>query len=82
VGHGIPATACPDCHFIQVIKYLADHCQVFDTGDELELTTAFAAGCNVDFEYCLSAVREFCVNQVCTVMHCYAIKGIGRPGSW
>ena len=28
-----------------------------------------------------SAVREFCVNQCCTVMHCTAIKGIGRPGN-
>ncbi len=30
---------------------------------------------------CSSAVREFYVNQFCTVMHCTAIKGIGRPGN-
>ena len=26
-------------------------------------------------------VREFCVNQLCTVMHRTAIQGIGRPGN-
>ncbi len=27
------------------------------------------------------SVREFCVNQLCTAMHCTAIMGIGRPGN-
>ncbi len=26
-------------------------------------------------------LREFCVNQSCTVMHSTAIKGIGRPSN-
>jgi hypothetical protein len=26
-------------------------------------------------------VREFCVNQSCTVMHSTAFQGIGRPGN-
>jgi hypothetical protein len=29
----------------------------------------------------MDVVREFCVNQLCTVMHSTAIKGIGRPGN-
>jgi hypothetical protein len=26
-------------------------------------------------------LREFCVKQSCTVVHCAAIQGIGRPGN-
>jgi len=29
----------------------------------------------------VGAVREFCVNQLCTVMHSAANRGIGRPGN-
>lgn len=28
------------------------------------------------------ALREYCVNQLCTVMHSPANQRIGRPGNW
>ena len=35
---------------IQVSEYLVDHRRVFDTGDDADITTAFAAGFDIDME--------------------------------
>ena len=34
-----------------------DHCRVFDTGDDADLTTAFAAGFDIDMEHAIEALH-------------------------
>ena len=36
---------------VQVREYLLDHQRVFNTGDDLDFTTALTAGFNVNVEY-------------------------------
>jgi hypothetical protein len=55
--------------------------------DESALKTAGALGivrfvsCYASYFAFANFVREFCVNQCCTVMHSAANVGIGRPGN-
>jgi len=48
-----PAWWQPGCSrfLIQVGEYLVDHRRVFDAGDDADITTAFAAGFDIDIEY-------------------------------
>jgi hypothetical protein len=41
---------------IQVREYLVDHCRVFDTGDDADITTAFAAGFDLDMEHAFQSL--------------------------
>jgi len=50
---------------IQVIEYLVDDRRVFDTGDDADITTAFAAGFDIDVEY---AFQSLCPCHGCPAL--------------